>query len=310
MSRTITATLIAGALLAAGQVRPAAADATAEQIAAVDNCLPGIWSEPDRYLGRYAEQDLAKSRTCATAAKAVLDAGPASAEVRVPNKLKLPIVREGNGNYYARIDKVSAYASGHHDRTRIAAIRSDLEYAHKTDAWYATLDEVGDDELIRLEGAAANCIKAVDRAVALGLGAAVPIDIAPSVVIPFGEVKAKVCAPVQALAVDVRKAIEAAAKAELDKKLAPYRKVLAGDKLSTFVDREMYDLSVYTRGGALMQTPDDFKKASLWFQVLGRTDDLGREWWTLRRFQFSGNKLVKVTEDTGPGAMPPSSRYR
>ncbi len=60
MPRTITATLIAGALLAAGPVRPAAADATAEQIAAVENCLPGIWSEPNRYLDRvYAERDLA-----------------------------------------------------------------------------------------------------------------------------------------------------------------------------------------------------------------------------------------------------------
>ncbi len=310
MSRSVTVTVIASALLAA-TVTPAAAGAGAEQIAAVEGCLPGIWGEPRRYLDQvYAERDLDKARKCAAAAKAVLDAGGASAEVRVPDKIKIPIVREASGSYYARIDKVSAYAAGYHDRTRIAAIRSELEYAQETDAWYDTLEEVGEDEMHRLEGAAANCVKAVDRGAALGLGAAVPVELARSLVVPFGELKAKVCAPVQGLAVEVRKSIEAAAKAEIEKKVAPYRKLLAGEKLATFIEREMYDLSIYGKGGALLQTPEDFKKASLWFQVLGRTDDLGREWWTLRRFQFKGNKLVKVTEDTGPGSMPPSARYR
>jgi len=315
MSKSITRPLLAGALLgalAATLTAPQAHADEAERVKAVESCLPSVWRDVRRYADQvYIRGDLAGSRACLDATRAALDAGVAATrEIRVPGSGRVAIARQDGGTYYAQLGEVRKYVLGYHDQVVISMIRGPFEAAHKTLDWYDTLDEVGFDEWVRIDGAANHCLQAINDAAAQGLSADAKIEVSAVLTISFGQAGPMLCDQVTALGVEVKKAIAAAAQAELDKKLAPYRKVLKGDRIKTFVDQQMIDDDIYGKGGSQLGSPEALARAPLWFVVMSRDGDDGFTYWTLRRFQFKGDRLVKTSEDSGRGVQPPSSRYR
>ena len=122
----------------------------------------------------------------------------------------------------------------------------------------------------------------------------------------LADIKTAWCKPLADAAGILESEINAAEAA----KLAPYKKVLKGGKLKTFVDDDLVDIKVFGKGGTLLDSPRALAKASLWFVVLGKKGPDGKDWWILRRYQFKGDKFVKVTEKDGKGSWPPKSAYR
>ncbi len=93
--------------------------------------------------------------------------------------------------------------------------------------------------------------------------------------------------------------------------LAPYRKALRGDKLKTFRKYGLVSRAVYTRKHRRLQSPRDFRRASVWYLVTNYTRGCAYSaCWRLHRFQFRGNRLRRVTKSTGRGRVVPRSRFR
>lgn len=79
------------------------------------------------------------------------------------------------------------------------------------------------------------------------------------------------------------------AKADLDKKLAAIG--LAGDKLAFAKARHTSNDDVYLPGARLMKSDAEYAKASVFFVLSGG----GEHVWTLRRYEFKGNRAVSST---------------
>jgi hypothetical protein len=132
-----------------------------------------------------------------------------------------------------------------------------------------------------LAAAGKACIEAVDRADKLGLG-----EIKYSDQLYLKDVRAKICDPAVKLAeswtADLKK-VQEAARAELE---APFKAVgIKGDKLFTCTQ---YHVLRGIGGGEL--EPAQIKKAKVLFALQGGDGN-----YTLYRFAFKGNKLVRTT---------------
>jgi hypothetical protein len=145
----------------------------------------------------------------------------------------------------------------------------------------------------KMIASAARCNSELDRLIAAGMPTtvAIRIDGTPPLTIPMKDAKAKVCAPLAKASKSFAKDVGAARAARLAETAAPYKKVgITGDRLELLVDH--VDYAMYAVGGAELKTPKQLKAARVIFELLGP----GTEGtYTLRRYQFSGDKLVKTT---------------
>jgi hypothetical protein len=152
---------------------------------------------------------------------------------------------------------------------------------------------------------AKDCNKAVDAAIADSVPGEIAIEVSSNK-IKISEIKARVCAPLEKLATEVR----VKAKAEEAAKFAPYTKVLGGDKLKVFNNTYRGGTNVYGPGGKLLRALGDFVKASVWF-TYGVNRDGVQPRWSTDRYAFKGMKQRgHVTHQNGWADTPPSSAYR
>ena len=115
-------------------------------------------------------------------------------------------------------------------------------------------------------------------------------------------------APCQALAAEAERRLAAFAAAAAHR-AAPFRRVLAGDKLAVFDAERLAEREVWGPGcSARLRTPADFKAAPVWNEV-----DLEDDWrtkeqvWSVWQWTFSGMKrLTGPSVREGDGTpMPP-----
>jgi len=158
-------------------------------------------------------------------------------------------------------------------------------------------------------------IKQCNEQVAAALAASVPAS-TKLVYTPehtLGTAKVDVCDALSKAKEEAKGKQEAAVKAARDGQLAPYKKLMGGDKLKLIDQYDMFsdDFELYGRGGYVIHTPAELKKAKVWFmQLENDTDSHGRTRWHLRRWQFRGDKLVKEKELRGRGEAAPDRKYR
>jgi len=154
------------------------------------------------------------------------------------------------------------------------------------------------------------CNEQVAAALAAGVSPATKLVYTGQI---LGSAKVDVCDALTKAQEAAKGQQEAAAKAARDGQLAPYKKLMGGDKLKLIDQYDMFsdDFELYGRGGYVIHTPAELKKAKLWFmQMENDTDSHGRPRWHLRRYQFRGDKLVKEKELHGRGEEAPDRAYR
>jgi hypothetical protein len=149
---------------------------------------------------------------------------------------------------------------------------------------------------------AGKCVESVDTAISRRISpdATVPTKLGE---LRLDEVKDKGCGAITALAAEANNAGQAA----VDAKFAPWKKGLSGDKLDTFLNKNMIHFRVRGRGGKELVTPADFARSNVWFE--GLNSDSPRRW-AIKRFKFSGDRLVGTDVITGAGKVVPSSAYK
>ena len=98
-------------------------------------------------------------------------------------------------------------------------------------------------------------------------------------------------------------------KAAEEAKYEPFRKVLSGDKLALYNDR-MKSLYVYSTGGRILSTPQQYAGATLWCRVAIDRNGISPRW-DVTCWHFRGmTQIGSPTIQTGWGETPPSSAYR
>ncbi len=165
--------------------------------------------------------------------------------------------------------------------------------------------------LITIMNEAKNCSEAMAEALAKGAPKEIPLLYTDGVTL--GEADAKVCHSVNKAVAEAKAKRAAAEKAAHDAAVAPFKKLMKGDKLALIEQYDLYedDTEIYGRGGYVIHTPEELKKAKVWFMQFGNdTDSHGRPRWHLRRWQFRGDKLVKQKELHGRGEEAPDRSYR
>jgi hypothetical protein len=145
--------------------------------------------------------------------------------------------------------------------------------------------------------AAADCTATVDRLAAAGM----PMDIkvrmstgGDGLEITMGDAKTKVCEPLAKAGKTFAKDVGAARANAAEAAAAPYKAIgVTGDRLKLLASHgDTY--AMYGAGGTSIRTPQQRKAAKVIFELLGPNTATGR--YTLRRYQFSGDKLVSTTE--------------
>ncbi|HKA88229.1 MAG TPA: hypothetical protein VKE22_11200 [Haliangiales bacterium] len=122
--------------------------------------------------------------------------------------------------------------------------------------------------------------------------------------VPVAEIDGRYCAPLAKVAATFADEVRQARRAEWERLAAPYKAAgLTGDKLDLVVS--LSGRAIYGRGGGELTTPREKKAASVMFEVL--TANNGSV--TLRRYQFSGDKLIKTTSADYPYRPSPAA-YR
>jgi hypothetical protein len=212
--------------------------------------------------------------------------------------------------YYAPFDKAKPFCRATWTAVRAMGATAALE------ASLARLESIAagkvdlDDGAIAYAGIpVAPCKKGVAAALAAGILPGEKLTVG-KVTVTLGQADATICSKLETEVERLRAELAAKLEAEKQAKLAPFKKVLKGDKMRTYEQYGMYDLRIYGVKGYELSTPDDFRTAAVWFMVLNGEDDRGRTTWILRRLKFSGNKLRGETEKTGLGSEPPSKLYR
>lgn len=97
--------------------------------------------------------------------------------------------------------------------------------------------------------------------------------------------------------------------AEREAKLAPFRAVLNGDKLSIFNSRFTGKRGVYGIGGKLLRTPAEYASSPVWCEWSEDTNRIVKSW-DVACWQFKGmTKVGGPTTKSGFGT-PPASAFR
>lgn len=92
-------------------------------------------------------------------------------------------------------------------------------------------------------------------------------------------------------------------------KYEPFRKALSGDKLALYNDRFRL-LYVYSTGGRILSTPQQYAAAPLWCRVAIDRNGISPRW-DVTCWRFSGMKIAGgPSTRTGWGTTPPSAAFR
>lgn len=154
----------------------------------------------------------------------------------------------------------------------------------------------GDNEA-HLQELAARCTSEVDRLLADGMPTAIAVDVSDRAPlrIAMKDARTTICNPLAKIAATFAKDAKAAAAKRLAQIAAPYKAAGAkGDRLELLVDH--VDYAMYGIGGGELTTAKQLAKASVIFELLGPNTADGT--YTLRRYQFRGNKLASTTSRT------------
>jgi hypothetical protein len=213
---------------------------------------------------------------------------------------------DGGVVYSLPLDEALAYCTEWARTVSLDVLRDDAFYF---ESWNKTLANPDLTDATTPLFEANQCATLADSAVAYGNPPEAEVKLAKSTV-KLGDFKATVCEPVRAAA---QKIMDAAA-AERDAAMAPFRKLLKGDKLAVWEETFGLDARGTGVGGVDLETPEDFAKANVWFTSYSGEDGgcaVGSSW-HLYRYKFKGSKLVggKPTEKTGCGTSPPAKAYR
>ena len=157
--------------------------------------------------------------------------------------------------------------------------------------------QVPADNEARLHELAARCTSEVDRLLADGMPTDIAVDVSDRAPlrITMKDAKDKICSPLAKIAATFAKDARAADAKRLARIAAPYKAAGArGERLELLVDH--IDYAMYGVGGGELSTAKQLAKASVIFELLGPNTADGT--YTLRRYQFRGNKLVSTTSRT------------
>lgn len=217
----------------------------------------------------------------------------------------------GGTQYWVRFGAVAKLCEQRAEQVKAAVALDGLERAHKQLEALAQGKDFGEHGHIYLATQLDACRAGVDKAIAGGASPAAVLDVYGTRV-ELGKARAQLCDTLAAKIAEHQAAKEARKAAELEAKLAPYRKVLKGDKMKTFASYEMWssDMEVLGKGGYQLVKPADFAKASKWFRWSASEDNRGRPIWEMEIHVFRGHKLVKTQQKRGRGTEPPNKAFR
>lgn len=155
------------------------------------------------------------------------------------------------------------------------------------------------------------CAAPIHLALAQKLPATTPVDTHYAGRIPLGQLEAKVCKPINQRIAALDKAVQTAFTVWKARKMAPFKKVLRGDKLRLVDQRELFDMVVYGRHKRRLRTPRSFRRARVWFFVSTYENGCAvKVCWNVQRLRFRGHRLVRTTHRRGYGAYPPRRAFR
>lgn len=146
----------------------------------------------------------------------------------------------------------------------------------------------------KMVAAAAKCSAELDRLIAAGMPTNITVHISGSnpTDITMGEAKAKICAPLAKVGGTFAKDVGSARTKAYEAAAKPYKAAgIGGDRLELLVDHVSY--AMYGTGGGELRTPNQLKSAKVIFELLGPNTASGL--YTMRRYQFQGDKLVSTT---------------
>ncbi len=98
-------------------------------------------------------------------------------------------------------------------------------------------------------------------------------------------------------------------KKQLEDELAPYRKVLSGDRLKVFNEVFAAGGHAFGEGGVSLKTPEDMLKARIWANVGQPKNFSGDTRWEMATYHWDGMKLIDMTTTRGKGETPPASAF-
>ena len=150
--------------------------------------------------------------------------------------------------------------------------------------------------------AANDCIRSIDKALKSGNAGSTQIELIGDNKMTLSEAR-EMCVYVRDKATKQVSSDVAAEEAEYE----PFRKVLSGDKLNVYNERKRYKL--YTTGGRVLKTPEDYKNAGVWCSVGVNRDGIVTMW-DMDCWRFRGMTQVGgVMHKNGTGDEPPSSAF-
>ena len=213
--------------------------------------------------------------------------------------------------WLATINQVEAHCHKMHRQVSMSVAQAPLEEAERQLAAFRKLKEFQESDMHAVIAPLDKCRAGVARATEAGVPADTVFHLNGRTKVTLANARQQICEPLLASMQTIQTALKGQKKAKLAKRLAPYRKVLKGDKRRIFEHGfTMLDLTVWGKKRVRLKTPKQFARATLWFQVLNHRDKLGRAMWKLRRHAFRGNRLKATTEKVGRGYTPPTSAFR
>lgn len=204
---------------------------------------------------------------------------------------------------------IQTYCVGLHDGLRMGNIVTRLTESKEALAKIAAEKESSNDPtaMMYYSMELKKCDEAVAGAIEKGIDKKTKITLGDGTTVTLGTAKAKVCDVMADAIDDAGQTIAARIKAARHAKLAPYRKVMKGDKYRLIDEERFSEFRVYGKGGVALDSPKSLAKAKLWFVV---TTNQYETKWTMTRYQFSGNTLKKQTTKHGPNAWPKTKEFR
>jgi hypothetical protein len=250
---------------------------------------------------------------CLEHSRALLDEG-VSGELLMKSDLRLADrvhVRDHNpeiGGYYVRLGDLPEFCKEGTTVVIAAVVYEEMRYAINGQETLLEREFEREYSLAGYESYGRRCKRGIDDARAnYGAQDDLILDLPKLDPMTLTELEA-FCDAYVAKVAEIKQEVTDRRQAALEAELAPYRTALQGDKLRIFLDREMQDKRIRTRGGRVIDSPREFANAPLWCETLG--DAHGRARWTVRCFQFNGNRLADLRERSGYGSSPPSNAYR
>jgi hypothetical protein len=189
---------------------------------------------------------------------------------------------------------------------RVAAASNARQAIVNTSSWPKYIADGTINEELQAKGALETskfCVRKVDEALANGVSPDADIG-EKDLKMTFSEGR-EMCIYVR----DTAQGVVAKQTAAEEAQYEPFRKLLSGDKLSTYNNR-LKRYKVYGSGGRVLRTPEDYRDSPLWC-----TTGVDREGilpvWSVDCWHFQGmSKAGAVTTRTGEGDQAPSSAFR